>query len=80
MKSEIIPEGDAFHHPLFISPLTYYYRISFRRNGKSKIITYSSPHEIVLNLSFFQDEIVLLMSTDLTANNYSISQLLTVYQ
>jgi hypothetical protein len=53
MHPEIIPEGDEFfRHPFFISPLTYYYRLSFCRQRNS--ITYSSPHEVLLNLRFFE--------------------------
>lgn len=57
MRSEIIPEGDEFRHPLFVSPLPFLYRIAYRGTRRSSnIITYSTPHEIILNLHCFRDD------------------------
>jgi hypothetical protein len=57
MKQEIIHEGDEFRHPLFVSPLPFLYRIVYRNTGKSNnIITYGTPHEIILNLHCFRDD------------------------
>jgi len=57
MRSEIIPEGDEFRHPLFVSPLPFLYRMVYRGARQSNnIITYSTPHEIILNLHCFKDD------------------------
>jgi hypothetical protein len=57
MRSEIIPEGDEFRHPLFVSPLPFLYRIVYQGTRRtSKTITYGTPHEIILNLHCFRDE------------------------
>src|SRR5687768_9075077 len=56
MRSEIIPEGDEFRHPLFVSPLPFLYRMVYRDVRRSNnTITYGTPHEIILNLHCFQD-------------------------
>ncbi len=57
MRSEIIPEGDEFRHPLFVNPLPFLYRIEYWGTRKTnRIITYGTPHEIILNLNCFRDE------------------------
>lgn len=57
MRSEIIPEGDEFRHPLFVNPLPFLYRMIYRGGRKgSNVITYSTPHEIILNLHCFRDD------------------------
>lgn len=57
MRSEIIPEGDEFRHPLFVSPLPFLYKIVYRdRRRMDNILTYGTPHEIILNLHCFQDD------------------------
>jgi hypothetical protein len=57
MRSEIIPEGDEFRHPLFVSPLPFLYRIVYRdRRRENNILTYGTPHEIILNLHCFRDD------------------------
>ncbi len=57
MRSEIIAEGDEFRHPLFVSPLPFLYRIVYRDTRRSNnIITYGTPHEIILNLHCFRDD------------------------
>ena len=55
MHSEIIPEGD-FCHPLFVSPLPFLFRIAFRDTRRSNIITYTTPHEVILNLYAFRNK------------------------
>lgn len=57
MRSEIIPEGDEFRHPLFVSPLPFLYRIVYRdRQSGDSTLTYGTPHEIILNLHCFRDD------------------------
>ncbi|MBL7839389.1 MAG: hypothetical protein JNJ75_04550 [Cyclobacteriaceae bacterium] len=57
MRSEIIPEGDEFRHPLFVSPLPFLYRMIYRDTRRSNnVITYTTPHEIILNLHCFRDD------------------------
>lgn len=57
MRSEIIPEGDEFRHPLFVSPLPFLYKIVYRGVRKSdNTITYGTPHEIILNLHCFRGD------------------------
>lgn len=56
MNSDQIPE-DGITHPLFISPIPYLYQVSYRTSRKvDNIITYTSPHEIILNLFCFKNE------------------------
>lgn len=56
MNSDQIPE-DGITHPLFISPIPYLYQVSYRTSRNADhIITYSSPHEILLNLYCFKNE------------------------
>jgi len=57
MRSEIIPQGGESRHPFFIRSLPFTYRITFR-NGRrdSNVITYNTPHEIILNLYAFRDD------------------------
>lgn len=57
MRSKITPEGDEFRHPFFVSPLPFLYRMVFRNDSnKSNVITYGTPHEIILNLHCFRDD------------------------
>lgn len=56
MNSDLIPE-DGITHPLFISPIPYLYQVSYRTSRKTdQIITYTSPHEIILNLYCFKNK------------------------
>ena len=56
MNSDQLPE-DGITHPLFISPIPYLYRVTYRTSRKSDHeITYTSPHEIILNLYCFKNE------------------------
>lgn len=56
MNSDQIPE-DGITHPLFISPIPYLYQVSYRTSPKAdQIITYTSPHEIILNLYCFKNK------------------------
>lgn len=67
MCSELLPE-DGFHHPLFISPIPYLYQITYRTHRKlNQVITYTSPHEIIINLYCFRDEDTITYS-DKTTN------------
>lgn len=55
--SAIYPQEDGFTHPLFISPAPYQYQISYSASKvANRIIVYTSPHEIILNLHCFQDK------------------------
>jgi hypothetical protein len=55
MRSEINPEANEWRSPLFVSPLPFIYRIAYRSNRRSsKIITYGTLHEIILNLHCFR--------------------------
>jgi len=57
MRSEIIPEGDESRHPFFVNKLPFVYRMIFRDTRRSSnAITYTTPHEIILNLFAFQDD------------------------
>jgi len=56
MNSDQLPE-DGITHPLFISPIPYLYRVNYRTSPKADHeITYTSPHEIILNLYCFKNE------------------------
>jgi hypothetical protein len=56
MNSDQLPE-DGITHPLFISPMPYLYRLTYRTSRKADHeITYTSPHEIILNLYCFKSE------------------------
>jgi hypothetical protein len=55
MNSDQLPE-DGITHPLFISPIPYIYRVTYRTSRKADhAITYTSPHEIILNLHCFKN-------------------------
>lgn len=57
MRSEIIPGGDEFRHPLFVSPLPFLYRMVYQgTRRRNNIITYGTPHEIILNLHCFRND------------------------
>ena len=56
MNSDQLPE-DGITHPLFISPIPYLYRVTYRTSRKADHeIIYTSPHEIILNLYCFKNE------------------------
>jgi len=56
MRSEIIPKVDESRHPFFVRSLPFTYRVTFRDGRRqSNVITYSTPHEIILNLYAFRD-------------------------
>lgn len=57
MRSEITPEANEFRSPLFVSPLPFLYRMVFRDTRRRKNeITYTTPHEIILNLHAYANE------------------------
>src|SRR5690606_35258933 len=55
MRSEIIPEGDEFRHPPFVNPLPFLYRAYRGSRRGTNVMTYTTPHEIILNLNCFRD-------------------------
>lgn len=74
MNSNQIPE-DGITHPLFISPIPYLYQVSYRTSRKSDhIITYTSPHEIILNLYCFKnDDRITYLDRDTKDHIFTIS-------
>jgi len=68
MRTEIVLDGDEFRHHLFVSSLPFTYRVTIGRTRRNKIITYSNPYEILLNLyAFRNDHVITCINTD---NNY----------